>query len=68
MHISNVLPAAAGMSEKFNPLEESCQAACVRAVSEELKSAVTHTGAEQTLSRPVFHAFILTVSTHRDHN
>lgn len=32
-----------GMSEKFNPLEESCQAACVRAVSEELKSAVTHT-------------------------
>ena len=29
-----------GMSEKFNPLEESCQAACARAMEEELKFCV----------------------------
>ena len=29
-----------GMSEKFNPLSESCQEACVRAVDEELKASV----------------------------
>jgi hypothetical protein len=29
-----------GMSEKFNPLVESCQVACVRAVKEELKATV----------------------------
>lgn len=34
-----------GMSEKFNPLQESCQTACVRACAEELKATVTESGA-----------------------
>jgi len=29
-----------GMSEKFNPREETCQAACTRAIEEELKTTV----------------------------
>jgi hypothetical protein len=32
-----------GMSEKFNPLEESCQDACARAMAEELKLTVEAT-------------------------
>ncbi len=34
-----------GMSEKFNPLQESCQIACVRACAEELKVTVSESGA-----------------------
>jgi hypothetical protein len=34
-----------GMSEKFNPLQESCQIACVRACGEELKVTVSESGA-----------------------
>ena len=34
-----------GMSEKFNPLQESCQTACVRACAEELKAIVSDSGA-----------------------
>ena len=34
-----------GMSEKFNPLQESCQTACVRACAEELKASVSEEGA-----------------------
>lgn len=34
-----------GMSEKFNPLQEACQTACVRACAEELKASVYDSGA-----------------------
>jgi hypothetical protein len=36
-----------GMSEKFNPLQESCQTACARACAEELKVTVAESGACQ---------------------
>jgi hypothetical protein len=42
------------MSEKFNPLGESCQAACVRAVSEELKAEVTRAGTRLAAPRAPF--------------
>ena len=35
-----------GMREKFNPLQESCQTACVRACAEELKASVSEEGAQ----------------------
>lgn len=34
-----------GIAEKFNPGQESCQAACARACAEELKFAVAESGA-----------------------